>query len=143
VGTAAVITGRTLTPGRATGQCLVLSTPLSFWGGTDDQCRVTDVRHPQFGASLSGRVVVMGTGRGSSSSASVLAEQIRTQVAPAAIILSEVDAVLVAGALVAQELYGLALPIVVVERAELSRLTDGLDIRVLAETSACVIDLAP
>ena len=138
-----MIPGRTLTPGRASGRCLVLTTPLSFWGGTDSDCRVTDVRHPQFGAHLSGRVLVMETGRGSSSSASVLAEQIRTGVAPAAIILGEADPVLVVGALVASELYGLALPIVVVERAELSRLVDGLHVHLVADASAAQIHLGP
>jgi len=137
-----MITGQTLTPGRAAARCLVLTSPLSFWGGTDSQCRVSDVRHPQFGADLAGRVLVMETGRGSSSSASVLAEQIRTHVAPAAIILGEADPILVVGAMVAFELYGLTLPIVVVERAELSRLSDGLDVRLLAETSTCAIHLA-
>ena len=138
-----MITGKTLTSGQAAASCLVLTSPLSFWGGTDSQCRVSDVRHPQFGAELAGRVLVMETGRGSSSSASVLAEQIRTHVAPAAIILGEADPILVVGAMVAFELYGLALPIVVVDRADLSRLANGLDVRVIAEPSACVIHLAP
>ena len=79
--------------------------------------------------------LVMESGRGSSSSASVLAEQIRTGVAPAAIVLAEPDPVLVAGAMVAYELYGLTLPIVVVERADLSSLVDGLQVHLGADTA--------
>lgn len=136
-----MITARTLTPGRAAGRCLVLTTPLSFWGGTDAQGRISDVRHPQLGAVLSGRVLVMETGRGSSSSSSVLAEQIRTHVAPAAIVLGEPDPILVAGAMVAYELYGLALPIVVVDRPDLPRLRDGLQVHLDAEATGCHVHL--
>jgi hypothetical protein len=55
----------------------------------------------------------MPSGRGSSSSASVLAEAIRVNVAPAAILLARPDPILTVGALVSRSLYGLACPIVV------------------------------
>ena len=129
-----MIIGVTLTPGRATGRCLVLTTPLSLWGGTDSAGRVCDARHPQFGASLSGRVLVMESGRGSSSSSSVLAEQIRTNVAPVGILLAVTDPILVLGAMVARELYGHALPIVVVDRTDLNRLVNGQHVQIDAET---------
>ncbi len=72
-----------------------------------------DAHHPQCGAVLSGRVVLMPSGRGSSSSSSVLAEQIRTHTSPAAIILAHPDPIIPLGALIARELYGLAIPVVV------------------------------
>ncbi|HXF74203.1 MAG TPA: DUF126 domain-containing protein, partial [Actinomycetota bacterium] len=69
--------GRTLVPGRAAGVAVVLAEPLSFWGGLDPATgRVIDARHPQRGAALSGRILVMPAGRGSSSSPSVLAEAV-------------------------------------------------------------------
>jgi len=55
----------------------------------------------------------MPFGRGSSSSSTVLAEAIRLGTAPAAIVLLEPDPILALGAIVAKELYGRALPIVV------------------------------
>lgn len=61
---------------------------------------------------MTGRVVVMSEGRGSSSSATVLAEMIRIDTAPAAIVLGRRDPILVAGAVVAAELYGKVMPIV-------------------------------
>lgn len=106
--------GRTLVAGEATGTALVLDEPLSFWGGLDqDTGRVIDVRHPQFGAEMAGRVLVMPSGRGSSSSPSVLAEAIRAGTAPAAIVMREADPLVALGAVVARELYGNAIPVVV------------------------------
>jgi uncharacterized protein len=66
--------------------------------------------------------VIMPSARGSSSSASVLAESVRAGVAPAAILLGEPDLILAVGSLVAAELYGVAVPVVVVGSAELPQL---------------------
>ena len=55
----------------------------------------------------------MPSGRGSSSSSSVLAESIRLGTAPLAILLADPDEILVLGALVAEYLYGRTCPIVV------------------------------
>lgn len=108
--------GRTLVPGEARGPALVLSEALSFWGGLDPATgAIIDVHHPQRGAVVTGTVLVMPGGRGSSSSSSVLAEAIRAGTAPAAIILTELDPIIALGALVARELYGVSIPIVVLE----------------------------
>lgn len=107
---------RTLVEGEAAGPLLALGTPLSFWGGLDPATgRVIDRSHPAHGRSLAGAILAMPSGRGSSSSSSILAEAIRRGTAPAGIVLAEPDPIIVMGALVAQRLYGLACPVVVVE----------------------------
>ncbi|MGW6195132.1 aconitase X swivel domain-containing protein [Kribbella sp. NPDC055110] len=108
-----IIHGRTLHPGTASGTPIRLTAPLSFWGGTDNEGRIVDAHHPQCGAVLTGRILLMESGRGSSSASSVLAEQIRARTAPAAIILSRPDPIIPLGALIAAELYDLHLPVVV------------------------------
>ena len=110
--------GRVLVAGEAAGPALVLEAPLSLWGGLDPHTgRVSDHHHPQVGATVTGRVLVMPAGRGSSSSSSVLAEAVRLGTAPLAILLAEPDEILVLGALVAEELYGRTCPILVLPRA--------------------------
>ena len=61
----------------------------------------------------------MPSGRGSSSSSSVLAEAIRAGTAPAAIVLGEADPILALGAIVARELYGTTIPVVVTAESAL------------------------
>lgn len=105
---------RVLVPGVATGEVLVLDEPLSFWGGLDPETgALIDAHHPQVGSSLAGRVLVMPSGRGSSSSSYVLAEAIRAGTAPVAVVLGAADAIVALGAIVAAELYGIAVPVVV------------------------------
>jgi hypothetical protein len=112
---------------------LVLDDPLSLWGGLDPRDgRVIDPHHPQTGAVATGRVLVMPTGRGSSSSSYVLAEAIRAGTGPAAIVLLEADPILALGSLVAWELYAEAVPVVVADAATYSALVSGIDVTVEA-----------
>lgn len=107
-------TYRVLLAGRAVGDVTVLEEPLSLWGGFDVETgQIIDQNHPQLGTILSGRIVAMAHGRGSSSSSSVLAEALRQGTAPAGFILGEPDPILVIGALVAGRLYGASCPVLV------------------------------
>jgi predicted aconitase with swiveling domain len=122
-----------LVPGSATGGAHILTEPLSFWGGFDAATgRIIDRRHPQHGAQLSGRVLVMPGGRGSSSASSVLAEAIRRGTAPAAIVLREPDQIIAIGALVAGELYERWCPVAAVDAAAYDALQDGAVVTVTA-----------
>ena len=122
---------RVLLAGYARGPALVLEEPLSFWGGLDPATgEIIDRRHPQSGRIVTGTVLCMPAGRGSSSSSSVLAEAIRAGTAPAAIALGEPDGIVALGAIVAHELYGTSVPVVVAGRDSWSSVTDGAEVTV-------------
>jgi uncharacterized protein len=119
--------GRVLAPGEGLGRSLFLSAPLSFWGGVDPgDARIVERRHPQFGESLHDRVVVMEGGKGSSSGSSIVAEMVRIGTAPAGIVLGRADPILAVGSLVAAELYGVHLPVVLVTSDGVTAL-EGVD----------------
>lgn len=117
---------RMLVAGEAAGDALVLDEPLSMWGGLDPKTgEIIDRRHPQAGSVVTGRVLVMPVGRGSSSASSVLAEAIRLGTAPAAIVLAEPDGIITVGAIVAREMYGRAMPVVVTDEERYRAIGDG------------------
>ena len=95
-----------LVPGKAgEGEALVLTAPISFWGGVDPKTgRIADVRHPQHGESISGRVLFLPGTIGSSSASAVLMELVHNGRAPAALVLHEPDAILLLGLIVAREM---------------------------------------
>jgi predicted aconitase with swiveling domain len=91
--------------GPASGQALVLDQPISFWGGVDPRTgRIADVRHPQHGEIIAGRVLFLPGTIGSSSASAVLMELVHNGNAPAAIVLNEPDAILLLGLIVAKEM---------------------------------------
>lgn len=114
-----------LLEGSGTGPLLRLQAPLSFWGGVGSDGSLIDGHHPDRGSSVAGAVLALSAGRGSSSSSSVLAELIRAGVGPAALLLETRDAIVVTGALVAAEIYGVRVPVVLVSAEELDGLPPG------------------
>ena len=121
--------------GRAQGIALVLDEPLSFWGGLDPiSGRLIDSHNARYGSTVTGRVLVMPSGRGSSSSSYVLAEAIRAGTAPAAIVLAEPDPIVALGAIVARELYGTFMPVVVLGADTYASIDDGAAVEIVGST---------
>lgn len=87
-----------------------LTAPISFWGGVNPQTGlIANVRHPQYGQSVAGKILCLPATIGSSSAAAVLLELTYANLVPAAIILHEPDAILLLGLIVADEM-GLTIP---------------------------------
>lgn len=138
-GGGAPVQGRVLHRGQAEGQALVLTHPLSFWGGVDAvRGIVSDPRHPQHGASIKDRVLVLPATVGSSSSSAIMLELLRQGTAPAAILLGHVDAILPLGVVVAAELGHPTIPVLEVPVALLGAIPDGATVRVELDGSVAV-----
>lgn len=115
-----------LVPGTAVGEALVLLEPLSLWGGLDPATgEIIDRRHPNAGQMVSGKVLLLPVGRGSSSASSILLEAVRQGRAPAAILTAEVDGILALGAAVAWEMYDQAPPVLVLPPAAYNAIRTG------------------
>jgi predicted aconitase with swiveling domain len=133
--------GRSLGAGDARGPALVLDEPLSFGGGVDPETgRVIDVHHPQLGVTMTGRVLVMPSGRGSSSSSSVLVESIHAGTGPVAIVMREPDPIIALGAIVVRELFGTRFPVVVVDEDTYRSLRNDAMVVVRASDAGAVVD---
>lgn len=131
-----------LTAGQASGRIAKLTSPLSLWGGLDLATgRISDVTHPQCGHDLKGRILAMSAARGSSSSSSALVEAVRSGTAPGAIILGQIDPILVIGSLVAADLYDKAVPIVLVSAAQWDALSDGDEVRIDAGECEATVEI--
>jgi predicted aconitase with swiveling domain len=121
------------------GRALVLGAPISFWGGVDPKTgKIADVRHPDHGASIAGRVLFLPGTIGSSSAAAVLLELTHNGHVPAALVLHEPDAILLLGLIVAKEM-GWPTPVAVrLDRGE-HRKFDGCEIEVGMDGNISVI----
>lgn len=101
-----VMTAQALLPGpAATAMALVLSAPISFWGGVDPATGdIIDARHPDRGQNIAGSILALPGTIGSSSASAVLLELVHAGKAPAAILMTEPDAILLLGLVVAREM---------------------------------------
>ena len=100
------VQAQVLVPGAVTrARALALTAPISFWGGVDPKSgTVADVRHPECGQVIAGRILLLPATIGSSSAGAVLLELVHRGRAPAAVILHEPDAILLLGLIVAREM---------------------------------------
>ncbi len=117
---------RVLNPGEAGAQAMVLDEALSFWGGFDAQTGIiVDQHHPQKGSCVAGRFLVLPESRGSAGTPAGIAESIRRGVGPAAIALGKADVNVAVGAMVAAALYGVEIPVLVINEAQRAGLRSG------------------
>lgn len=113
---ATIRAARVLVAGEASGDVVASRQMLSFWGGVDPATgTVIDHRHPLRGRSLAGAVVVLPKGKGSSTGSYVLLDSLAAGVAPAGILMSQVDEIIALGAVVHEEFNGRAIPVLVLD----------------------------
>ena len=107
-----ILTAQPLVPGKAQGPALVSRQPLCLWGGLNSQTgEIIDPRHDRTGEIVTNKIFIFPHGRGSSTASAILADAIRNQTAPAAIINLKTDPILALGSIVSDELYHLFVPI--------------------------------
>src|SRR5437016_2630587 len=135
-----VMQGQVLLAGEARGEALVSAEPLSFWGGYDQNTgEIIDRRHPLAGQNAAGRVLAIPMTRGSSTTTAVFLEAARAGVAPAGIVTSSVDHFLVLAAVVADEMYGLRIPIIALDAAEFATLASGQELQLFSDGRVVVL----
>ncbi len=136
-----VIQARPLVAGTASGEALISSEPLSFWGGYDHRDgSIIDRRHPLNGKIAAGKILGIPFTRGSSTTTAVLVESVKVNTAPAAIICNRIEAFLTLAAIVADELYGKRVPIIFIEPEEFDKLKTGQRIVIRGDGSILIAD---
>lgn len=129
-----MVSGRPLVPGNASGPLLRLDRAISFWGGVDPvRGTIMDPRHPNYEASIAGKVLAIPAAVGSSSSSAIMLELLREGTAPAAILLGKADAILSLGVIVGKELGYPAIPIIEMAYAEQQHWAQNTLLRVLED----------
>ena len=138
---------RFILPGDAAGPILSTNEPLSFWGGVDPATGlIIDVHHALHGQSLTGKVLIMPSSRGSCTGSGVLLDLVLSGRGPSALVFRDVEDVLTLGALVAAEMFGAALPVLRLAPATFAALAQEAKARIIGdelEAGALRIAVAP
>jgi len=117
------LAGRKIFAGKASGQALVSSQPVSFYGGVDpDSGIVVEKGHPLEGKSVAGKILVFPSGKGSTVGSYTLYRMKKNGVAPAAIINKECEAIVAVGAIISE--------IPCIDRIDIEKIADGTNVTV-------------
>jgi phosphomecalonate degydratase small subunit len=96
-----VLHGRVIKAGRGEGQALVSRVPIGFLGGVDpDTGIVVEPGHPLQGQSVTGKVLVFPTGKGSTVGSYTILRLARGGYAPVAMVNRQSEAIVAVGAII-------------------------------------------
>ena len=95
--------GRKIYKGIAEGQALVTKDGISFYGGVDpDTGEVVEVGHELEGKTVSGKILVFPSGKGSTVGSYTMYRMMKNNTAPAAIVNSEIDTIIAVGCIISE-----------------------------------------
>jgi len=95
--------GRKIYKGTAEGQALVTKDGISFYGGVDpDTGEVVEVGHELEGHSVSGKILVFPSGKGSTVGSYTMYRMMKNNTAPAAIVNSDIDTIIAVGCIISE-----------------------------------------
>jgi predicted aconitase with swiveling domain len=97
------LTGRRIYKGKTEGEALVTTQAISFYGGVDpENGEIVEKGHELEGKSITDKILVFPTGKGSTVGSYVLYQLAKTQKGPKALILQECEAIVAVGCIISE-----------------------------------------
>ena len=113
--------GRKIYKGTVEGEAIVTKDGISFYGGVDpDTGKVMEVGHELEGQSITGKVLVFPTGKGSTVGSYTMYRMKKNNTAPIAIVNKEIDTIIAVGCIISE--------IPCVDKIEISNIRTGQNI---------------
>lgn len=99
-----VLQGRKVVGGSAAGEAIVTTEPLCFFPLMDrDTGKVTDSNHPLYGRSVSGKILVYPTGKGSTGTTYAIYDMVAIRgTGPKALIMAQAEPISTTGAIMGE-----------------------------------------
>ena len=95
--------GRKIFKGTVEGEAIVTKDGISFYGGVDPETgKVVESGHELEGQSITGKVLVFPTGKGSTVGSYTLYRMKKNNMAPVAIVNKEIDTIIAVGCIISE-----------------------------------------
>ena len=124
---------RKIAKGKASGELLVSSEPISFLGGVDPETgKVIDINHELKGQSVKDKVLFIPGGKGSTVGSYVIFQMMKNNTAPKAIICLKAEPIIATGAIMSD------IPMVD-SPSSTESLKNGVNVEVNSDESSIII----
>jgi predicted aconitase with swiveling domain len=95
--------GRKIYEGMVEAEAIVTHEGISFYGGVDpDSGKIVEVGHELEGQSITGKVLVFPTGKGSTVGSYTMYRMKKNNTAPVAIVNKEIDTIIAVGCIISE-----------------------------------------
>lgn len=126
--------GRRIAKGVASGEALVSTQGISFYGGVDPETGiVVEKGHELEGRSITGKVLVFPSGKGSTVGSYVLYQLAKTKKAPVAIINRECETIVAVGCIIGD--------IPAVDKIPIEKIKTGNQLRIDAAKNPSMVEI--
>ncbi len=127
------LTGRKIFKGKASGEALVTSDSISFYGGVDpDNGVVVEKGHELEGICINDKILVFPSGKGSTVGSYVIYQMAKTGKGPKALVLNDCEAIVAVGTIISE------LPCV--DQIDVSKIQTGMQIHVDGDNGTVEIE---
>ncbi|MFX1552062.1 MAG: DUF126 domain-containing protein [Promethearchaeota archaeon] len=110
--------GRRIYKGTVEAEAIVTKDGISFYGGVDPETgKIVEVGHELEGKSITGKVLVFPTGKGSTVGSYTMYRMKKNNMAPAAIVNKQIDTIVAVGCIISE--------IPCVDKIEISKIKSG------------------
>ena len=97
------LVGRKIYKGTAEAEAIVTNDGISFYGGVDpDSGKVVEVGHDLEGQSITGKILVFPSGKGSTVGSYTMYRMKKNNTAPAAIVNVQIDTIIAVGCIISE-----------------------------------------
>lgn len=97
------LSGRKIYKGIAEAEAIVTKDGISFYGGVDpDTGKIVEVGHELEGQTISGKILVFPTGKGSTVGSYTMYRMKKNNTAPLAIINAQIDTIIAVGCIISE-----------------------------------------
>jgi predicted aconitase with swiveling domain len=125
--------GRKIYKGMAEGEAIVTKDNISFYGGVDpDTGKVVEVGHELEGQSITGKILVFPTGKGSTVGSYTIYRMKKNNTAPVAIINKQIDTIVAVGCIISE--------IPCVDKIDLNEIKNGQNLLVNGSEGTVVVN---
>lgn len=121
-----ILSGRSIFPGTVSGKALVSKIGISFYGGVDPETgMITEAGHDLQGQSVTRKILVFPSGKGSTVGSYILYRLKKNGHAPLAIVNVECETIIAVGCIIAE--------IPCIDQVDLTQLTTGMELLINAD----------
>jgi predicted aconitase with swiveling domain len=126
------LTGRKIFKGKVTGEALVTKDSISFYGGVDPETGiVVEKGHELENQSVSDKILVFPSGKGSTVGSYVIYQMAKTGKGPKALVLQDCEAIVAVGTIISE------LPCV--DQIDVSKIETGMQLEVDGDNASVEI----
>ncbi|HDN18304.1 hypothetical protein B6U74_04200 [Candidatus Bathyarchaeota archaeon ex4484_205] len=130
-----ILRGKSIVEGEVEGPLVYSHEPITFFGGVNPESgKIVEEGHPLKGVEISGKILILPRGKGSTVGAYVIYYMKKKGTAPLGFVLGRFDTIIVSGCIISE------IPLLILEDGEFEKTSDDVTFGVIRHNELEIYD---